>query len=186
MWKQSRHPSGTPPISLCQCPPRLSYLSVPWHFNHFNHLILCTHIPVLQIKSPKRRQNQIKSLLKQIDPIKSFWSKSWWNKRVSRTRVFRAVKQGKSPRKEKHLQQKEPTGVIRDAGKEAEIPTPKLCFCANKKGFRAMGQVNFQTTFYKWAPLPFALTQNPKQPATTSHTKQKDKTKPWCALSFDS
>lgn len=59
----------------------------------------CTHaFQFLQIKSLKRKQNQIKSLPKQIDPIKSFRSKSWENKCVVSTRVFWAVKQGKGPR----------------------------------------------------------------------------------------
>lgn len=170
MWKQSRQPSGVYAIILYPCPLRLSYLSAPWHFNLFNHLILCAHIPVLQIKSLKRKQNQIKSLLKQIDPIKSFRSKSWWNKCVSSARVFRAVKQGKSPRKEKNLQQKKPMWVIRDTGKEAQIATPKLCFGASESAVRATGWVNFQATFYKLAPLQVAFTQNPEQSSTTSRT----------------
>ena len=125
------------------CMP-LGCLSAPWDWAVFllpgisSTLIIrfCTHaFQFLQIKSLKRKQNQIKSLPKQIDPIKSFRSKSWQNKCVASARVFWAVKQGKGPRWKKPPT-KEPTWVIRDAGKEAQIAEPKLGFCVSKSPFR--------------------------------------------------
>jgi hypothetical protein len=148
-------------MNLFLCPLRLSWLSALWHFNHFNQTILCTRIRVLQIKPLKRKQNQIKSLLKQIDPMKSFWNESWWNKCLQ-CWVFRAVKQGKRPRKDKNLQEKKYAWVIRDAEKKAQITTPKLCFCAGDSASQQWGKVIFRPSSTNWHlfSLPSPWTPN--------------------------
>lgn len=81
---------------------------------------------------------------------------------------FRAVKQGKCPRKKKRKEKKNPfkqkkcSWVIRDWESKLKLWMWSLASVPVRAAFRATGPGNFQATFDKLAPLWFAFTPHNK------------------------